>query len=127
MDEETRVRAPERVRLIPVTFTEDEWKWDDQMKRAQDDIPYATEVEYVRADAVCEDARRWRALMASQYIRVLGSARLGTDDAHIGVEFTARVPECYRSEGHQQHHRNWFIEFVNGLLGLRPLPDARTE
>jgi hypothetical protein len=42
--------APERLRLIPVTYVDGGWVWDDCVKVEPTTIPYATAVEYVRRD-----------------------------------------------------------------------------
>jgi hypothetical protein len=44
------------------------------------------------AAADTEDAERWRALVGCQRVRVLGHARLGQPDQHIGVEFWEQYP-----------------------------------
>jgi hypothetical protein len=40
-----------------------------------------------------EDARRWRALLASERIRFVGGADLGTDRALVGFDFHKKHPD----------------------------------
>lgn len=44
--------APARIRLMPVTYNNGVWVWDEQVRPEPQDIPYANAVDYVRADTV---------------------------------------------------------------------------
>lgn len=72
----------------------------------------AQQAELVR---LREDAAKWRALASCARMRVIGSAGIGTEFAHIGVEFWANHPEETQPSSRQQ-----FTEFVNQLAALTP-------
>jgi hypothetical protein len=40
------------------------------------------------------DAARWRALIGSARIRIIGTARLGTREGHVSVELWGRYPDA---------------------------------
>lgn len=58
-----------------------------------------------------QDAAKWRALMACRRIRVLGSARLGELDGHVGLELWGDYPELENVQG-----RATLEKFVAGLM-----------
>jgi hypothetical protein len=60
---------------------------------------------------VFQDAARWRMLLSCERIRVLGSARLGTADPHVGLELWANHPEKKSGLGCQV-----LTEFVDGMI-----------
>lgn len=61
------------------------------------------------------DAARWRALLGCERIRVIGSARLGQPDGHIGLELWGTYPDA----GPQDSGRAALTTFADGL---RPGP-----
>lgn len=64
------------------------------------------------------DSERWEALMDCERFRVMGSARIGTDDPHIGLEIWAKYPADHMVDGGANHiaSRQALTEFVDGII-----------
>jgi len=60
-----------------------------------------------------KDAERWRKLVAVGRIRVLGHARLGEPDAHIGLELWGKYPGA--DEAVNKANIETLTHFVDGL------------
>lgn len=65
------------------------------------------------ADANAADALRWRKLVSAERIRILGTARLGQPDAHIGLEVWGVYP------GDVHDGAPTLTTFVDGLQAPR--------
>jgi hypothetical protein len=59
------------------------------------------------------DAVRWRSLLESQRIRVIGTAKLGTPEGHITLDFWGRHPDVDADVQASAVRR--LIEYVDGL------------
>lgn len=69
----------------------------------------ANEVQELR-----KDAERWRALLDSQRIRVLGSAGLGSKDyQHFGAEFWSTFPDV--PEGESDYGKHVLTTYVDSI------------
>lgn len=75
-----------------------------------------------------EDAERWRALMSSERIRVMGGSGFKYDTfpptpaaehLHIGVEFWNKHPTANDPNYPQEHCRAWFKAYVDALVAAR--------
>lgn len=71
--------------------------------------------EAVAVAAERADAMRWRKLVGCERIRLLGSARLGAPDAHIGLELWGTFPPVNDIEGVHTSSRDALLAFVDGL------------
>lgn len=63
------------------------------------------------------DAKRWRALLNSQRLRILGSSGLGSDDyQHFGVELWSKYPECDGLKEKNDHGKEVFTKYVDTII-----------
>jgi hypothetical protein len=91
----TNADCPERIRLIPTTYRNGKWIWDENVKREPEDISHATAVEYIRADLVdaekeLSDAEVARLRKGMDDRRCLECGR--TRDEHFDVTIRAKCP-----------------------------------
>lgn len=63
------------------------------------------------------DAKRWRALINSQRIRILGSSGLGNDDyQHFGVELWDKYPERDGLKEKNEYGKKVFTKYVDTII-----------
>jgi hypothetical protein len=58
------------------------------------------------------DAERWRALMSCQRVRVLGSARLGEENQHIGLELWENFPQVVPTNEQSKAALTKFVDTI---------------
>ena len=85
----------------------------DELQRENDALREALREAREAAADDAEDAARWRAMLASQRVRVLGTAHLGEPYAHIGLELWGQYPGVIPSM--QDANRSAVIAYADGL------------
>ncbi len=64
-----------------------------------------------------QDAKRWRALMNSGRIRILGSSGLGNDDyQHFGVELWDKYPDRDGLKAQNEYGKEVFTKYVDTII-----------
>jgi hypothetical protein len=87
------------------------------LQREAPDVDVYAHMRKATDDVIAElkrDAARWRALLASERIRLIGTGRLGTREGHIALEAWGRYSGGVNPE-HQAEAREALSEFADGL------------
>jgi len=87
-----------------------------ELQREAPAVGLAAHLRRATDDEIAElkrDAERWRALVSSQRIRVIGSARLGTPDGLLSVEMWGGHAPV--DEREQEYGVRRLTEYADGL------------